>query len=159
MLIASFICSRLSLTVDLLIGETNNSLSTDYFCSNDIAFLLGWPYKSRKCKAISINSAISATSDWLLMPLEHFSFKPSEETYQHSHGKWGINGHHDFIINANHFYLWKQVLGRMQGDHMGIIKKKKKKVCWSPKNPNLYHYFSKPAKLSLEHKRRHFDES
>ncbi len=38
MLIASFICSRLSPTVDLLTGETNNSLSTDYFAQTILLF-------------------------------------------------------------------------------------------------------------------------
>ncbi len=32
-------------------------------------------------------------------------------------------------------------------------------VWWFQKNPKFYTYFSKSAKLYLEHKRRHFEES
>jgi len=84
MLITSFILSLLSPTVDLVIGQTNYSLSTHYFAQ--MLLLFYWvDLKKAENVRQSINSLISATSNWLLMPLAK-TFPLTEETYQQSHG-------------------------------------------------------------------------
>jgi len=79
MLITSFILSLLSPTVDLVIGQTNYSLSTHYFAQMLLLF-----YCVDLKKAENVRQ-ISATSNWLLMPLAK-TFPLTEETYQQSHG-------------------------------------------------------------------------